>query len=59
MPLAPDECEAVSCAWATPPGNEATAVDVTVVADDGSTVTECKEGNNEGAIFGVFCEPPS
>ena len=55
--LGPEACELVSCAWAgaptVPPGR-----DVEVVADDGGGVTECKEGNNRGFVYGVFCEPP-
>jgi hypothetical protein len=52
--LQPGECEDVTCAWTTPPkGN--TGVDITVIADDGGEKAECKEGNNQGTIFGVKC----
>lgn len=57
--LEPAECETVSCVWADPPSTAGEAVDVTVVADDGGTVTECKEENNLGTILGVFCQPPA
>lgn len=57
--LFPGECESVSCIWNTPPTTSSMAVDVTVVADDGNTVNECKEGNNIGGIFGVHCQPPA
>ena len=50
--LQPGVCETVSCDWATPPK---TAVDVTVAADGGGSVTECHEGNNKGTIPAVFC----
>ncbi|NUO51580.1 MAG: hypothetical protein HOV80_22215, partial [Polyangiaceae bacterium] len=33
MPLDPEECETVSCVWATPPQTQAGAVDVDVVAN--------------------------
>lgn len=56
--LQPEECELVTCTWsgapAAPPGR-----DVEVRADDDSGVTECKEGNNSGWVYGVYCEPPS
>jgi hypothetical protein len=55
--LLPDQCEQVACSWPSPPTDISMAVDVEVVADDGSTVTECKEGNNTGGIFDVFCKP--
>ncbi len=56
--LLPEECELVGCAWSgAPPA--APGRDVRVVADDGGGVTECKEGNNAGWIYGVFCQPPS
>jgi hypothetical protein len=32
-------------------------VDVTVIADDGNAVNECKEGNNIGGVFDVYCKP--
>jgi len=56
-PLLPEECETVQCDWGSPPTTPGNAVDVTVVANDGQAVTECKEGNNEGVVLGVFCEP--
>ncbi len=56
--LAPEECETVTCQWTTPPSSEPGKVDVTVVANDGGGISECKEGNNEGVIQGVFCKPP-
>lgn len=58
QPLAPDACELVSCEWGTPPETPETAVDVAVVANDGGAVTECKGGNNDGVIYGVFCKSP-
>jgi hypothetical protein len=57
--LAPEECETVSCLWTTPPGSEDMAVDVTVIPNDDGAYEECKDGNNEGTIFAVFCKPPS
>jgi hypothetical protein len=57
--LAPGECAPVTCLWSSPPTNEAAAVDVDVVVNDGGGVTECKGGNNVGVIEGVFCTPPS
>jgi hypothetical protein len=57
--LYPGECEEVTCVWASPPTDQTMAVDVTVIADDGNTTTECKEGNNTGGIFDVHCQPPS
>lgn len=56
--LQPEACELVSCAWQGAP-SAAPGRDVEVRADDGSTVTECKEGNNSGWVYGVFCEPPA
>jgi hypothetical protein len=58
QPLAPEQCENVVCAWDTPPATEPGKVDVTVVANDGGGLSECKEGNDEGVIQGVFCKPP-
>jgi hypothetical protein len=55
-PLASGECETVSCVWASAPSDP---VDVSVIADEAGEKTECKEGNNEGTIFGVKCVPPS
>jgi len=57
--LQPEECETVSCLWEDPPTTQAGAVDVDVVANDGGEITECHEGNNNGIIKAVFCEPPS
>ncbi|MCA9621127.1 MAG: hypothetical protein KC731_19030, partial [Myxococcales bacterium] len=57
-PLAVEACETVVCTWDDPPSSAAAAVDVTVIADDGNAVNECKEGNNIGGIFDVFCTPP-
>jgi hypothetical protein len=57
MVLQPEECETVSCAWSDAPAS-APGVDVEVIADSGDGVTECKEGNNSGFIYDVFCEPP-
>lgn len=57
--LSPGECEKVECTWDSPPTNSADAADVTVIADDGNTLNECKEGNNVGGVFGVFCEQAS
>lgn len=56
--LAPDECETVSCAWDTAPESENSAVDVTVIPNDDGAYAECKDGNNEGILQGVFCTPP-
>ncbi|MCC6528370.1 MAG: hypothetical protein IT373_37340, partial [Polyangiaceae bacterium] len=58
-PLDPDECETVPCTWVGVPEAENAAADVEVRVDDGSGVTECKEGNNLGGIFDVFCKPPA
>ena len=55
--LFPDDCEAVSCLWSDPPADASAAVTVDVIADDGNAVNECKEGNNKGGIFEVFCKP--
>jgi hypothetical protein len=57
--LAPEECEIVACEWQGPPTDESNAVDVTVIADDGNTTSECKEGNNKGGVFDVYCKPPT
>jgi hypothetical protein len=57
--LAPGECAPVSCVWDSPPTSSATAVDVDVIVNDGGGVTECKSGNNDGLIKGVFCTPPA
>ncbi|AKT37943.1 FG-GAP repeat domain-containing protein [Chondromyces crocatus] len=56
--LAPGECETVSCVWATAPTSQGAAVDVTVIPNDDGAYAECKPGNNEGLLRGVFCTPP-
>lgn len=56
-PLAPEECESVSCVWSNPPVTENGAVDVTVTPNDDGAYAECKEGNNDGIISAVFCKP--
>jgi hypothetical protein len=53
--LDPEECEVVSCLWATPPASEGSSVEVTVVPDDADAYQECKEGNNEATIPTVYC----
>ena len=58
MVLAPEDCEAVSCLWPNPPSLAGDAVDVQVVANDGGLLAECKEGNNEGVVLDVYCQPP-
>lgn len=55
--LFPEDCEAVSCKWSDPPTDASASVTVDVIADDGNAVNECKEGNNKGGIFEVFCKP--
>ena len=59
QPLQPGECEEVSCVWDDPPTAAGESVDITVVANDDDSLTECKDGNNEGVITGVWCDPPS
>ncbi len=54
--LFPGNCEDVTCSWSKPPGDPQSAVDVKVVADDGNSLNECKEGNNIGGVLGVFCQ---
>ncbi|EYF04924.1 hypothetical protein [Chondromyces apiculatus] len=56
--LAPGACETVTCTWANPPPTESAAVDVTVIPNDDGAYAECKPGNNEGTLRGVFCTPP-
>ena len=58
QPLAPDECETVTCVWSSPPATAGDAVDVTVIPNDDGAYTECKPGNNEGTVLAVFCTPP-
>ncbi|MBK8259234.1 MAG: hypothetical protein IPK82_42080 [Polyangiaceae bacterium] len=55
--LFPDQCDIVTCAWDGAPKDPADAVDLTVKANDGGGVTECKDGNNEGIVVGVYCKP--
>ena len=55
--LYPGDCAQVECDWANPPNDASQAVDVTVIADDGNDVSECKEDNNQGGVFDVFCKP--
>ena len=33
------------------------AATVTVKANDGGAVSECKDGNNEGVVLDVYCKP--
>jgi hypothetical protein len=54
--LDPGQCVTLSCDWAQPPDGD--PVTLTVVADDGRTRLECREGNNLGALPGVVCRPP-
>jgi hypothetical protein len=56
--IQPGQCETVMCLWTSTPNTPGSAVDVDVVADDGGSVTECQEGNNQGTIFDVFCTLP-
>jgi len=56
--LAPEQCENVVCPWDTPPTSDSGKVEVAVIANDGGGISECKEGNDEGVIQGVFCQPP-
>jgi hypothetical protein len=55
--LQPGMCEDVTCTWAAPPTTQAGAVDVTVTPNDQMQYAECKKGNNDGVIQGVFCMP--
>lgn len=55
--LAPDECETVSCDWAGPPTKQSDAVDVVVKANDDQAYLECKPGNDQGVVLGVYCKP--
>jgi hypothetical protein len=55
--LAPDACEVVSCNWATPPTLSTNAVDVDVIANDDKAYAECKDGNDHGTVYAVFCKP--
>ncbi|AKV00184.1 Rhs-family protein [Labilithrix luteola] len=56
-PLAPETCETITCMWATPPTNDAHAVDVTVFPNDDGAYAECKSGNNKALVQHVFCKP--
>jgi hypothetical protein len=56
-PLAPEECENVTCEWATPPTTDAAGVDVTVFPNDDGAYAECKSGNNKAVVHHVFCKP--
>jgi hypothetical protein len=56
-PLAPDQCELVSCIWANPPINKDMAVDIVVTPNDDGAYAECKDGNNDGLVLDVFCKP--
>jgi len=49
------QCETVSCMWTGPPSIAASAVNVTVVANDGSAVQECDGTNDQGVVQDVFC----
>jgi hypothetical protein len=49
------QCEAVSCAWASPPTSAASAVNVTVVANDGNGTPVCDDKNNVGLVESVYC----
>ena len=53
--LDPEQCEIVSCVWPTPPESSDAKVDVKVLGNDGGAITECKTGNGEGVVLGVFC----
>jgi hypothetical protein len=55
--LAPGACETVACVWATPPTEQAAAVDVVVKPNDDGKYAECKTGNDEGSVLEVFCKP--
>jgi CARDB len=55
--LFPDDCETVTCDWAGAPTTQSGAVDVTVKANDGAAVSECKSGNNDGIVLDVYCKP--
>ncbi len=49
------DCETVSCSWGSPPGSAATETNVTVIANDGDTKSECDTSNDKGLIEDVFC----
>jgi hypothetical protein len=54
-PLAVGDCEPVSCMWSSPPSSAGTAVNVTVVANDGDGTPVCDATNNLGLVESVFC----
>ncbi|HNS96499.1 MAG TPA: CARDB domain-containing protein [Polyangiaceae bacterium] len=56
--LQPGECETVTCTWDNPPTSSTSAKDIKVVANYDGALRECKEGNNEGIITGVYCAKP-
>ena len=56
QPIEVGECIVVTCTWATPPSVESSAVNVTVVPNDGAALSECVMENNEGMILDVFCK---
>jgi hypothetical protein len=51
-------CVNVTCTWSAPPTSMASAVDVKVVANDGSAIQECDTTNDDGLVEQVFCTPP-
>jgi hypothetical protein len=55
--LLPEQCDLVSCTWGNPPAIEDAAVDVIVKPNDDGAYAECKPGNNDGVVKGVFCKP--
>lgn len=57
LPLQVEKCELVTCLWTMPPQSVDMAVDVVVKPNDDGAYLECKAGNNEGVVQGVFCKP--
>jgi hypothetical protein len=55
--LLPEQCDLVNCTWGMPPAIEDAAVDVVVKPNDDGAYAECKPGNNDGIVKGVFCKP--
>jgi hypothetical protein len=53
-PLAVGQCEVVDCTWASPPTTGGSAVNVTVVANDGAGMPVCYQ-NGQGLVENVFC----
>lgn len=49
------DCETVSCTWASPPMAQSSAVNVTVVANDGGGTPVCDDTNNLGLVENVYC----